>query len=156
MALRQEILNEPVSALALRPMIAFSPSDPVRSVCRAMTEGKLGAAIATDADGKPVGMFNEKLLIRLLSHNPAAIDEPADRHMTRNLFCVRDSDTIATLIATMQNRNVRWVCVVDDAGKATAMTGLRGVMEYIVDHVPRWVAVQSMDSKLAMDEREGA
>lgn len=156
MALRQEILNEPVSALALRPLVRFAARDPVRKVCEAMTESKLGAAIATDDSGKPTGMFNEKLLIRLLHENPAAMDEPAEGHMTRNLACVFESDTIATLIATMQNRKLRWVCVCDDSGRAVSLTGLRGVMEYIVDHVPRWVAVQSMDSKLAMDEREGA
>lgn len=156
MALRQEILNESVTALALRPLVRFATKDPVRKVCEAMTESGLGAAIATDEAGKPIGMFNEKLLIRLLNGDPAAMDEPAEGYMTRNLACVSEHDTIATLIATMQSRKLRWVCVCDASGKATALTGLRGVMEYIEEHVPRWVAVQSMDSKLAMDEREGA
>lgn len=156
MALRQEILNEPVSALSLRPLVTFSPDDPVRKVCDAMAEAQLGAAIAVDSSGRTVGMFNEKLLIRLLNENPEAMDEAAEKHMTRNVTCVKTTDTIATLIATMQHRKLRWVCVVDESGKATALSGLRGVMEYIVEHVPRWVSVQSMDAKLAMDEREGA
>jgi len=156
MGLRENILLERVSDLPLRPLVFMQVDETVRSVLHRMSEGGLGAAITVDADGKPVGMFNEKLLIRLLHENPAAMDQPVGQVMTRNVICVQQGDSIATLIATMQQRKLRWVCVVDETGKATALTGLRGAMEYIVDHFPRRVYVQSTKSKLAVDQREGA
>jgi len=76
--------------------------------------------------------------------------------MTRNVISVKQTDTIATLIATMQTRKLRWVTVVDDGGKVVALTGLRGVMEYVVDHHPRSIKSMPIRRKISMTEREGA
>lgn len=156
MTLRDSIIQETIADLALRPVVRVHADQTVRQVCEAMSEQRLGAAIITDADGRTQGMFNEKLLISLLARKPEGMDEPVKYHMTSNVVCVKPTDSIATLIATMQGRKLRWVCVVDDQGKATALTGLRGVMEYAVDHFPRSVLSQPIRSKLAIEEREGA
>ena len=156
MALRDNIIEEPVSSLALRKLVLFSPHRPVREACDAMEREGLGAAIAVDATGRPVGMFNEKILIRILTRYPSAMDDPAEGHMTRNVVTVRQGDSIAKLIGTMQTRMLRWVCVVNDQGKAVALTGLRGVMEYVVEHHPRSVKGTPIRRKLSMTEREGA
>lgn len=156
MTLRENIMTETVVELALRTLVTIKPTDTVRQVCQAMREQKLGAALIVDDAGKPVGMFNEKLLISLLYRKPEGYDEPVSYHMTTNLVCVKQSDKIAELIATMQQRKLRWICVVDDQGKAVALTGLRGVMEYVVEHFPRSVLGHPIRSKLSINEREGA
>jgi len=156
MALRDYIKNEPVSTLSLRKLVLFSPQRPVREACDAMQREGLGAALAVDPLGKPIGMFNEKVLIRILSQTPTAMDDPAEQHMVRNVVTVKETDPIAELIATMQGRMLRWVCVVNDEGKAVALTGLRGVMEYVVDHHARSVMGTPIRRKLSMTEREGA
>ena len=84
------------------------------------------------------------------------MDEPASKHMVREVVTVKQTDPIAVLIATMKQRHLRWVCVVDDEGKAIALTGLRGVMEYMVDHHPLLVKSTPIRRKLSMNEREGA
>jgi CBS domain-containing protein len=156
MALRENISQEPVSELTLRPLVLFEPDRPVSDACESMRHGGVGAAIAVDPVGRPVGMFNEKVLIRLLASNPDAIDEPAEKYMVRNVVVMNVTDPIAELIATMKQRHLRWVCVVDEQGKATAVAGLRGVMEYIVDHHPLLVKSTPIRRKLSMTEREGA
>lgn len=156
MALRENISHESVSELTLRPLVLFKPERPVNDACESMREGGLGATIAVDAVGRPVGMFNEKVLIRLLASNPDAVNEPAEKHMVREVVTVKVTDPIAELIATMKQRHLRWVCVVDEQGKATALTGLRGVMEYVVDHHPLLVKSTPIRRKLSMTEREGA
>ncbi len=156
MGLRENILLEQVCDLATRPLILMDVGEPVHAVLQRMREKELGAAIAVDDAGKPTGMFNEKLLIRIIGQGNGVLDEPVGKHMTPNVICVKESDSIATLIATMQQRKLRWVCVVDDAGKAISLTGLRGAMEYVVEHFPRRVLVEPLQSKLAVDQREGA
>ena len=157
MGLRENILTDTVGDLAMRPLITFTTDQTIRQVCDALTAQSLGAAVCVDEAGQPVGMFNEKLLIRVLSQNLDAMDAPVGEHMTTNVVCVLATDTIDTLIATMQERKLRWVCVVDESGKAIALTGLRGVMEYVVDHFPRCVFSQPVRAnKLSMEHREGA
>lgn len=156
MALHESINQDPVTDLSVRELLVIKPTDSVRHACHVMREANLGAAITLDEAGKPVGMFNEKILIRLLAEDADAMDTPVGNHLTTYVATVKQTDTVAHLIHTMQSKDFRWVCVVDGAGRAVALTGLRGAMEYIVDHFPREVKVQSLGSKLSIDEREGA
>lgn len=156
MGLRENILTESVRDLPLRRVVVVDEQQTVRQVIAAMRRSELGAAITLDASGKPAGMFNEKLLISLLTKNPAGLDEPVSKYLTRNIVCVSRNDSIATLILTMRRQNLRWVVVVDEKGRPVNLSGLRGVMEYVVEHFPRRVFVQPLQSKLAIDEREGA
>ncbi len=156
MSLTEDIWRDRVSQLALRPLVIVPGDAAVRDACALMRDAKLGAAMILDDDGKPLGMFNEKLLIRLLHNNPAGLDEPVRDHMTTNIHCVRETDTIATLIVVMQKYKLRWVCVTDTSGKATALTGLRGSMEYIVEHFSQQVHTNPLRSRLSMEQREGA
>jgi CBS domain-containing protein len=122
-----------------------------------MRRRRMGCVIIVDEGGNPLGMFNEKLLIRTLTDRPDdAFAQPLDQYMTRNVVCVKTTDSIAKLINTMQKHKLRWVCVVDPVGRALAITGIKGVFEYLVDHLPRCVKVNPLQSRLAMKQREGA
>lgn len=156
MALYDNIRQDTVADLSMRQLLVIKPTDSVRRACHIMREAGLGAAVTVDDEGRPVGMFNEKILIRLLAEGGDVMDTPVVDYLTTYVACVKQSDSIAHLLNEMQTKDFRWVCVTDEAGRAIALTGLRGAMEYIVDHFPRVVKVQSLGSKLSIDEREGA
>ncbi len=156
MGLRQNMLDEPVSTLAWRKLVTFSPEEPVRTVCERMREQRVGAAVTLDDAGRPIGLFTEKLLIRLLQRDPDQMDRPIGPHATDYVVCIREDDSIARLVATMQKRDLRFICVCDGDGKALALTGLRGVMEHVVSYFPRSVLVEPMESNLSIEQREGA
>ncbi|MBI1367782.1 MAG: CBS domain-containing protein [Planctomycetes bacterium] len=157
MGLRENILRDPISELTLRPVVAMPRSATVRQTIEAMKRQGIGAAIIVDSDGRAAGMFNEKLLIRLLLESPGSLDEPVEKHMTPRLVTVRESDSIAKLLAIMQEFSLRWVCIIDEQGRPTALTGLRGLIEYVVDYFPRQVKVQPIDKNhVSMRTREGA
>lgn len=156
MGLRQDILNQPVTDLALRPLIQVSATATVAEAIAIMRQHELGCVMVLDEDGQPLGMFNEKLLIRMLVDDKDYLDHPVSEFMTTELVTVSQSDRIADLLHTMQTHKLRWVCVVDGEGRAAAITGLRGLVEYVVDHVPRCVLVEPIRRKLSMEQREGA
>src|SRR5690606_771325 len=87
----------------------------VRETVARMKDQQVGAAIVVDDDGLAVGMFTEKLLIRLLARNPRAMDDPVESHMANRMVCLRDDEPIARLLATMQAHKLRWVCITDAA-----------------------------------------
>jgi CBS domain-containing protein len=157
MGLRRNIMQEPISALSLRRCPTTTATDTVREAIAILKRDHLGTIIIVDDDGMPKGMYNEHMLMRLLAENPAGLDDPVGDHMTTYVVCLRRDEPIAKLIATMYERKLRWVCVVDNEGRPISLSGLRGVIEYVSEYFPHQVAVQPISgNKLSVDQREGA
>ena len=156
MGLRENILSHPVSRLELRPVIATKPTDSVRQALEQMRDKRLGCVVIVDQDNRPLGKFTERLLIKLLLKDPAALDEPVRDHMASAWGMVECGDPIARMIECMEDKKLRFVIVVDEQGHPVGLTGQKGVMEYMVEHFPRQVKVQETGSKLHLDDREGA
>jgi len=156
MGLRDALINETVGDLELRPIIAVSPDTTVRDCIQRMKAEKLGCVVVVGGDGKPVGKFTERRMMEKMTADPAMIDKPVSESMYDSCNTVQMGTSIADLIHLMDDHQLRFVCVVDDAGQPTALAGQKGVMEFIAEHFPRAVKVQDMGSKVAINEREGA
>ena len=155
MGLHQDILNQPVSALELRDVILMDRKDTVRDALSRMRAKKLGCVVAVDDQGKPLGKFTERLLVRLLLNHPDVLDHAVGDHLADHWDCVKRTDPITNLIEVMKTKKLRFVVVLDEQGLPVSLTGQKGVMEYIVDHFPRPVLVQRMTSEFFTDQREG-
>lgn len=155
MGLQEDILNQPVSELELRQLIAVGPKSTVREAVGLMQQKKLGCVVVVDEDGRPLGKFTERLLIQLLMDHADGMDEPVSQHMASAWDSVQVGDPIAKVIDCMESKKLRFIVVLDPDGKAVAITGQKGVMEYIVDHFPRQVRVQRMSSEFFSGQREG-
>ena len=156
MGLREDVREEPVSALPLRAPVLVASATSVRETVDQLKRSQLGCAFVVDRDQRPLGKFTERQLLRILADNPRGLDDPIDQHMMSVGTCVGLQSRIADVIDEMQKSGGRFVCVVDDDGRAVSLAGQRSVMEYIADHFPHQVKAQLMDSKLYMDQREGA
>lgn len=156
MGLRDDILHEPVSSMSLRPLVQVDEDATVGQAIAEMRQEKLGCVMVLDKAGKPIGQFNERLLMPFLLQHPDGTDDPVTRHMSRKVICVCQDEPIVKMIGQMETHRPRWVCVVDETGRAIALSGQRGVIEYIVNHFPRQILVQPIEKKLAIDQREGA
>ncbi|MCX5660179.1 MAG: CBS domain-containing protein [Planctomycetota bacterium] len=156
MGLRENILKDPVSEIALRELIAVARKTPVREVAAKMREKRLGVAIVVDRAGKPVGKFTERKLMKLLLEDPKGLDQPVEKFMYDSATPLGRDEPIASLIELMQKQKVRFVCVTDEKGKAVAITGQKGLMEYIAEQFPRAVKAQSTKPRIFTQEREGA
>ncbi len=157
MGLREDITHETIADLHLRPILTAKPDVSVRQAIQMMRDEKLGCVYVIDDDGRPLGKFNERQVLRLV-HSCGSLDEPVGNYIVNvpSEGLLKLSDPISKLMNVMSTARLRFVCVVDDEGKVKALTGQRGLMEYITEHFPRLVKVQMMASKLHMNEREGA
>jgi len=156
MGLRENIRNEPVSQLPLRELICVDRTTTVREAIGLMRRHGLGCIVVVDDDGRPLGKFTERILIRLLLRGDAVLDQPVSDHMASVWGIVSLTDPIEKVVEAMEDKGLRFVVVVDEEGRACALTGQRGLMEYIGEHFPRAIKVQPIGSRLAMDQREGA
>ncbi len=155
MGLRHNILNDPVSELELRELIAVRPQTKVREALDQMRAKKLGCVVIVDDEGRPLGKFTERLLIKLLLEHPDGLDHPVSEHMASVWASVKKSDPIIKVIDLMRSKKLRFITIIDEDGHAVALTGQKGVMEYIVDHFPRQVKVQRMRTEFFTGQREG-
>jgi predicted transcriptional regulator len=156
MGLQDNIHTEPVSALAVRPVITLPPQASVGDAVAAMREKNLGCVVVVDDDQKPIGTFTEYVLADLLLKDPEALDRSIGNHLDPKWSCVRQSNPIACVIRAMQDFNLRFVVVTDAQGRAVNMTGQRGIAKYIADHFPRQVLSSKVGGRSDFQEREGA
>lgn len=157
MRLRKNLQNERVSELPCREAILISPETTVRQAAEIMQAKKLGCAVVVDAEGKPIGVFTERTLIDLLLQQPDNLGEIlVQNHLEKEWFCVRSSDPISAVLDLILNRDARFVCEVDENGRAIGLTGQKGMSEYIADHFPEQVMVQRIGGQPGMESREGA
>lgn len=155
MGLKENLASEPVRRLNLRPAVIVPPEASVREGVVAMRNAHLGCVVIAGEDHKPVGMFTESILRQLLAEDPSAIDAPIGERAASKFPWVTLDDPIQTVLDAMQANNTRFICVVDTEGRVCALTGQKGLMEYVAEHFPRQVMVQRIGSPCAR-EREGA
>ncbi len=155
MGLHEHILTDPVIEMELRELIPCRPDQTVATAVDTMKLSRLGCVVVIDDAGKPIGKFTERHLMKIIDQ-PKTLDDPLEKHMTPCQSIVNQNEPVQKLIDIMRDRDSRFVCVVDDAGKAVALTGAKGVLEYVTEHFPRVVKVQMMQGKLFFDQREGA
>jgi predicted transcriptional regulator len=91
----------------------------------------------------------------LLAKDANGLDEQVGNHLTPDWATVRQSDPIAKAVEAMQKHRMRFVCVTNVEGQAVALTGQKGLMEYIAEHFPQAVLNQTPGTKTSAG-REGA
>ncbi len=158
MGLRQFLHDEPISSLPLRDVLRVFPTSTVRQAIAKMKDAGIGCVIVTDEYDRPLGKFTERVIIHKLPKTPGFLDQPVGEHMvSAEPGCVKVDQSIEAVVRYMRDTGLRFVCVTDPQGKKmVGLTGQKGMMEYIAEHFPRAVKSQLMESKLYIDEREGA
>lgn len=156
MGLKENICEDPISELELRELLTVKRKTTVGEAATLMRDNGLGCVIVIDSKGKPVGKFTERLVMKALLADAKAMSKPVDKFMYPDANIIRKDAPIADMIELLKTKELRFLCVTNRTGKAVGLTGPRGLMEYVADHFPRQVKVQTMDSKVYMDKREGA
>ena len=156
MGLTQDILREPVASVPISPGVMLDGSVRVRDAIAAMRNHQQGCVVVVDSHGRPEGKFTEHQIARLMTQRPGFLNEPVRSFIREAWSQMRQSESIANLIHKLQTYRQRHVIVVDDDGRAIGVVGQKGLMEYLTEQFPRLVKVQQMETKVAMEAREGA
>lgn len=157
MGLREDIMTETVDRLPLRQAVTVLPDTSVDQAIKRMRETQLGCVFVVDEYDRPMGKFTEREVLRLVC-DCVPMDGPVLNQMVPIPDCgiVKMTDPIANVLQGMRETRLRFLCVVDGKGKVVALTGQKGLMEYITEHFPHQIKAQGMDTKLHMNSREGA
>jgi CBS domain-containing protein len=157
MGLIENIRRERVRDLPLREPVKVPANLPVQAAVDLLRERQVGCAIVVDDQDKPLGVFTERGVIDLLLQKPPDLNcVLVGEHLEENWFCVCEDDPLTKVVDAIQHQKARFFCVTDARGQVVALTGQKGLAEYIADHFPQQVMVQRVGGKPGTETREGA
>jgi CBS domain-containing protein len=133
--LGEAILDAPLRALDPAPAIVVSERSSIRDAIKVMIDNHIGAVLV-EHEGRPVGIFTERDVLRRVVISGVSHDDPVSKVMTPDPEMLGMDDGIAYALNRMIVRGFRHVPVLDAAGKPAGVLSVRSVVAYIVSLLP--------------------
>lgn len=156
MQLTSSLKKDLVKHLQPKPPVVASPDIEVREAIEMMRQNNTGCLIVCDEQGRAVGVFTERDVLRRVIGERVELDSPIKDVLTEDLASVTDTDSITLAIRLLHERGLRHLPVLDDGRVPVGVVSVRGVMEYLVDHFPQAIYNLPPNPSLAPEAREGA
>lgn len=93
-------LTRPIGSIRLSKARTVSPDATVREAISAMKEDVTGAVVVT-LDGRIVGIFTERDVLKKIAGEPQRLDDAVAAHMTSDPVVLRENDAIAVALNKM-------------------------------------------------------
>ena len=104
----------------------MAPEDTLGEIAERMRELDIGSAVVVEY-GKTIGIITTRDLLAAFASRVHSSDARARSWMTAHPFAVRAGQSRAAAAALMKEHGIHHLPVVDDAGHAIAIIGLRDV-----------------------------
>jgi len=124
---------------------------PIRDL---MLERGLGAVLV-QRDGRTVGIFTERDVLRRVVSCAVAQDQPVSEVMTPDPDSLGPDDGVAFALNRMIVGGFRHIPIVDDEGEPVAMLSQRDVVAFIVSRMPKRILNLPPDPRLEARTPDG-
>jgi CBS domain-containing protein len=113
-------------------VITVRPTVSVAEVLGLLKEYNLGAVVIS-TDGRDVaGIVTERDVVRRLTEGTDFLDGPVSDVMTSEVLTCQAKDSVQSLMATMTERRIRHLPVVDDRGR---LAGIVSIGDVVKSHI---------------------
>ena len=113
-------------------VITVRPNVSVNEVLGLLKEYNLGAVVIS-TDGREVaGIVTERDIVRRLTVGTDFLDGPVSEVMTAEVLTCQAKDSVQSLMATMTERRIRHLPVVDDRG---GLAGIVSIGDVVKSHI---------------------
>jgi CBS domain-containing protein len=136
--LGEAILDATIQDLKPKPAGTLREMATIRAAVQLMLEERIGAIIV-ERDGKPVGIFTERDLVRRVVAAGIGLDRSLEEVMTPEPETLGLDDGIAYALNRMSVGGFRNVPIVDENGALVGIVSQREVVDYIVSLLPKHV-----------------
>ncbi|MCC5994740.1 MAG: CBS domain-containing protein [Oceanicaulis sp.] len=110
-------------------VFTVSPDDTLEEATRFLRERRVGAAVALDGQGRPIGVFSERDLVRAVAEQGAgALTQSVASVMTRALITASPGADVDELMGLMTDRRVRHVIIMED-GRMAGLVSIGDVVK---------------------------
>src|SRR5258708_21473706 len=127
----RSLMEDPVSALKPGKAVTMPATATVAEAIQTMLTQNIGALLVVGADGKLVGIFSERDLLKKVAGKEADYAaRPVRQYMTANPQTVRESDMLGFALHNMDVGGYRHLPVMKD-GQPFAMISVRDMLRHI-------------------------
>ncbi len=153
--LRRILATSRLGELDLDSGRTLAPESTVAEAAAVMREHSHGSALVCDADGRVVGIFTERDLMRVIGEG-RSLETPLSEVMTSQPRTVTCEDSLLEAIRLMDQGGYRRLPVVDADGRAVGVADVKVVVHFLVEHFPTTIYNQASREQLLARNREGA
>lgn len=133
--------------------VQVAPTTPVQAVIAVMNDRRIGSVLVTDPDGRLVGIFTERDLIkRVASAVPGWRDYPVSDWMTAAPHTVPPGVGWDDAVGRMHRLRVRHLSVTDADGRVVGVVSTRLLMARRDEYLSRRVAERTAELRAANDQ----
>ena len=113
--------------IMITPVITLSENASVLNAVKLMAENDIGCIVVTDSNGQVCGILSERDVIRVLGAKGFIENLKVKDIMSRNVYCMREENTIVEALRVMLERKIRHLPVVDNRSTLKGIVSLRDV-----------------------------
>lgn len=155
MSLRQNLWEDDLTQVDIRPRLSVTPDTSIGTAIETMREARAGELLICQGDDLR-GIFTERDYVKRVLNADANLDDPISGVMTPDPVTAAISEPIGAVIRTMFEGHYRHLPVVDQAGKPVGTVSVKRIVEYLVDHFPETVYNLPPQPRQVQGAREGA
>jgi CBS domain-containing protein len=153
--IQRNLTSETVAELEPSPGVRVSPHTSARLTVELMQQNRTGCALVCEGS-RLVGIFTEQDYLRRVVGPGRSLDEPISEFMSREPATVRESDSIATLVARIHKGRYRRLPVLNERSELVGCVTVRDLVHHLAEHFPAAVYNLAPVSKPIQQNREGA
>ncbi|HWQ16315.1 MAG TPA: CBS domain-containing protein [Sulfolobales archaeon] len=117
-----------VGELIKKEPVTVSPSTSIRDAVKLMNEKNIGSVVITDPEGRVLGIFTERDLVRVIAGG-ISLDSNIGSVMTKNPVVVFEEDPVSKAVTVMAERRIRHLPVVTRNGILRGVITARDITE---------------------------
>jgi CBS domain-containing protein len=113
-------------------VITIRPEQSIRQALALLAENNIGAVVAVDETGRPVGILSERDVVRTAAHDEQVFSRAVAELMTRDVVVGVPDDDVKTVGHTMTERHIRHLPVMDK-GRLVGIVSIGDVVKALRD-----------------------
>lgn len=152
--LRSILTGSRVGEISLTRWPRVEPEQTVAQAAAAMRDARRGSCVVC-VDGKLVGIFTERDLLRLIAAR-RPLDTPLSEAMSREPQTISTDATLLDATRLMNEGRYRRLPVLDASGEPMGILDVKAIIRFLVEHFPEAVYTQADHAHLIARSREGA
>ncbi len=111
-------------------LVTAKPSDTILDAVRRMHEGRVGSVLVVDEEGRLVGIFTERDLVRVIAEG-VPLDTPLEKVMSRHPVTASPDEPASKIASKMIEHWLRHIPVVDEQGRPLGVISIRDILRAI-------------------------
>lgn len=117
-----------IGELIKRQPITVSPSTSIEEAVKLMNRENIGSVIITDPEGRVLGIFTERDLVRIIAEG-IRLDTDIRNAMTRNPVVIYEDEPVSRAVTIMAEKRIRHLPIVDRKGLLKGIVTARDITE---------------------------